>query len=78
MAVVRLPPDGVYVMNLIDAYDVGGFMNAVAQTSSGSRSRVFGGAGLGCATPRCLSANQSLISRAWRRRRRARSRSVGC
>ena len=34
MAQVRelLKPDGVYVMNLIDAYDVGGFMNAVAQT----------------------------------------------
>ena len=27
-----LKPDGVYVMNLIDAYDVGGFMNAMAQT----------------------------------------------
>ena len=34
MAQVRelLKPDGVYIMNLIDAYDVGGFMNAVAQT----------------------------------------------
>lgn len=27
-----LKPDGVYAMNLIDAYEVGGFMNAVAQT----------------------------------------------
>jgi spermidine synthase len=27
-----LKPDGIYIMNLIDAYDVGGFMNAVAQT----------------------------------------------
>ena len=27
-----LKPDGLYVMNLIDAYDVGGFMNAMAQT----------------------------------------------
>ena len=27
-----LKPDGLYVMNLIDAYEVGGFMNAIAQT----------------------------------------------
>ena len=27
-----LKPDGLYVMNLIDAYDVGAFMNAIAQT----------------------------------------------
>ncbi len=27
-----LKPEGVYAMNLIDAYEVGGFMNAVAQT----------------------------------------------
>ena len=27
-----LKPDGLYVMNLIDAYDVGAFMNAMAQT----------------------------------------------
>jgi spermidine synthase/uncharacterized membrane protein YiaA len=27
-----LTPDGIYVMNLIDAYEVGGFMNAIAQT----------------------------------------------
>lgn len=27
-----LAPDGLYIMNLIDAYDVGAFMNAVAQT----------------------------------------------
>jgi predicted membrane-bound spermidine synthase/Flp pilus assembly protein TadD len=34
MAMVRdlLKPEGVYVMNLIDAYDVGEFMNAIAQT----------------------------------------------
>ncbi len=29
-----LKPDGLYVMNLIDAYDVGAFMNAMAQTFS--------------------------------------------
>ena len=27
-----LKPDGLYVMNLIDAYEVGAFMNAIAQT----------------------------------------------
>ncbi len=27
-----LKPEGLYVMNLIDAYDVGAFMNAIAQT----------------------------------------------
>ena len=27
-----LKPDGLYAMNLIDAYEVGGFMNAIAQT----------------------------------------------
>ena len=27
-----LKPDGLYLMNLIDAYDAGGFMNAIAQT----------------------------------------------
>ena len=27
-----LKPDGLYAMNLIDAYDVGAFMNAIAQT----------------------------------------------
>ena len=27
-----LAPNGIYIMNLIDAFDVGGFMNAVAQT----------------------------------------------
>ncbi len=34
MAQVRelLTPDGLYIMNLIDAYEVGGFMNAIAQT----------------------------------------------
>lgn len=34
MAQVRqlLKPDGLYVMNLIDAYEVGAFMNAIAQT----------------------------------------------
>ncbi len=31
-----LKPDGLYVMNLIDAYDVGGFMNAISQTFAAS------------------------------------------
>ena len=29
-----LKPEGLYAMNLIDAYEVGGFMNAIAQTFS--------------------------------------------
>ena len=52
-----LKPDGLYAMNLIDAYEVGAFMNAVAQTFA----EVFPGRGAVSAVPELGPRNTTVF-----------------